>query len=56
VEVYRRAPGDWTTHIYMPGETVELTSIDVRLAVSDLYRLTDVPAPQVPGKPADDQG
>ncbi|HZS92892.1 MAG TPA: Uma2 family endonuclease [Chloroflexota bacterium] len=52
VEVYRRAPGDWTTHVYQPGELMELRSIDVQLAVSDLYRLTDVPAPRRPGPAA----
>jgi Uma2 family endonuclease len=49
VEVYRRAPGDWTVHIYGPGELVELRSVAVQLPVSDLYRLSEVPAPQRPG-------
>jgi Uma2 family endonuclease len=52
VEVYRRAPGDWTVHVYRPGELVELRSIAVQLAVADLYRLSEVPAPQRPGLPA----
>jgi Uma2 family endonuclease len=46
VEVHRRAPGDWTVHAYLPGELVELRSIAVQIAVSDLYWLTDVPAPR----------
>jgi Uma2 family endonuclease len=49
VEVYRRAPDDWTVHVYRPGELVELRSIAVQFAVSDLYRLSQVPAPQRPG-------
>ena len=59
VEVHRRAPGDWTTHVYQPGDLVELRSIAVLLAVSDLYRLTEVPAPRGPGPAApvpEDQG
>jgi Uma2 family endonuclease len=52
VEVYRRAQGDWTAHVYQPGEVVELRSIAVQLAVSDLYRLSEVPAPQWPGPAA----
>jgi Uma2 family endonuclease len=59
VEVYRRAPGDWTVHVYRPGELVELRSIAMQLAVSDLYRLSQVPAPQRPGPAApvpEDQG
>jgi Uma2 family endonuclease len=55
VEVYRRPSSDWTTHVHAPGETVGLTSINVQLAVSDLYRLTDVPAPGVLGQRADRQ-
>jgi len=53
VEVYRRAPGDWTAHVYRPGETAELSSIGVRLVVSALYRLTDVPTPKVPSRQVD---
>lgn len=56
VEVYRRAPGDWTAHIYLPGETVELACIGVRLSVSELYRLTDVPAGHVQGRREEGQG
>ena len=52
IEVYRRAPDDWTTHVYQPGEVVELRSIAARLAVSDLYRLSEVPAAQRPGPTA----
>ena len=52
VEVYRRAPGDWTAHVYQPGELMELRSIAARLAVSDLYRLSEVPPTRRPGPPA----
>ena len=52
IEVYRRAPGDWTAHVYQPGELVELRSIAVQLAVTDLYRLSEVPAPRRPGPAA----
>ena len=52
IEVYRRAPGDWTAHVYQPGELVELRSLAVQLAVSDLYRLSEVPAPRMPGPAA----
>lgn len=58
VEVYRRAPGDWTTHVYQPGERVDLRSIAVQLPVTDLYRLSEVPAPDRPGleAPSPEQG
>jgi Uma2 family endonuclease len=52
VEVYRRAPDDWTAHAYQPGEFVELRSIAARLAVTDLYRLSEVPSAQRPGPAA----
>jgi Uma2 family endonuclease len=52
VEVYRRAPDDWTVHVYRPGERVELRSIAVQFAVADLYRLSQVPAPRRPGPAA----
>jgi Uma2 family endonuclease len=52
VEVYRRAPGDWTVHVYRLGELVELRSIAVQLALSDLYRLSQVPAPRWSGPAA----
>jgi len=45
VEVYRRAEPRWTFESYGPGGTVALESLDVRLAVDQLYRLTDVPLP-----------
>jgi Uma2 family endonuclease len=56
VEVYRRAPGDWTHHVYLPGELVELRSIAAQFAVSDLYRYTEITAtrPPVPAAPAPD--
>jgi Uma2 family endonuclease len=43
VEVYRRAGDFWTAEIYLPGDTVALTSIAVSLSLSALYRLTEVP-------------
>lgn len=49
VEIYRRAPGDWTTHAYKPGEIVEFRSIDVRIPVSALYRRTTIVAPPALG-------
>lgn len=45
VEIYRRADPRWTFQSYGPGEMVELESLDVRLPVGRLYRLTDVPLP-----------
>jgi Uma2 family endonuclease len=51
VEVYRRAEPRWTFEGYGPGDTVVLESIDVRLPVDQLYRLTDVPLPG-PAAPA----
>jgi Uma2 family endonuclease len=45
VEVYRRAEPRWTFESYGSGDTVVLESIDVRLPVDQLYRLTDVPLP-----------
>ncbi len=48
VEVYRRAEPHWTYEGYGPEDSVELTSIGVRLLVSDLYQLTDVPGRSEP--------
>ena len=45
VEVYRRAEPRWTFESYGPGETVVLESLDARLPVDHLYRLTEVPLP-----------
>lgn len=56
VEVYRRAAGDWTVHIYRPGEQVDLLSIGVQVVVADLYRLSQVPAPARPGSAATPEG
>ena len=43
VEVYRRAGKLWTAEIYLPGDTVVLSSIDVRIPVDDPYRRSTVP-------------
>jgi Uma2 family endonuclease len=44
VEVFRRTSEGWTVyHAYGADETVELTSIEVRVAVSALYARTEVP-------------
>lgn len=37
VEVYRRTPAGWTQDIYEAGEVVELASVDLRLAMAELY-------------------
>ena len=42
--MYRRTDEGWGLfRMYGPGDTVELTSIDVRIPVATLYRRTDVP-------------
>lgn len=46
VEVYRRAGEMWTAEIYLPGDTVVLGSINVRIPVNDLYRRSTVPEGQ----------
>lgn len=43
VEVYRRTGELWTAEIYLPEDTVVLSSIDVRIAVDGLYRRSAVP-------------
>jgi hypothetical protein len=44
VEVFRRTSEGWTVyHAYGAGETVELTSIEIRVAVSAFYARTVVP-------------
>ena len=44
VEVFRRTPEGWSAyHAYGPEDQVELASIGVRVAVGDLYLLTEVP-------------
>jgi len=48
IEVYRRAAGDWTAHVYTSLNTVELASIDVRLPVSTLYRRTSILPAELP--------
>lgn len=47
VEVFRRTAEGWGVyHEYGAGETVDLSSIGVRLAVAALYARTEVPASQ----------
>jgi Uma2 family endonuclease len=48
VEVYRRAPESWAYQAWGPGEVVELGSINVRIPVAAIYRLTHVPPPDAP--------
>lgn len=43
VEVYRRAGELWTAEIYLPGDTIVLSRIAVRIPVNDLYRRSAVP-------------
>lgn len=43
VEVYRRAGDLWTAEIYLPGDVVALSTIDVRIPVNDLFRRSTVP-------------
>lgn len=43
VEVYRRTPEGWILHTYGPGDTVELTSLDISFPLAALYKYTDVP-------------
>ena len=44
VEVFRRnADPTWTLRVYGPGETVELASIEVNLAVDELYARVELP-------------
>lgn len=54
VEVFRRdADNTWTLRTYGPGAHAELASIDVRIAVDDLYRgVFDEPSPARSSKPA----
>lgn len=44
IEVYSRTPEGWILHIYEPGDTVELTSVDAHLLLATIYEGTDVPA------------
>jgi hypothetical protein len=37
VEVYRRTPAGWTQDIYGPGEVAELTSVGLKLPLTELY-------------------
>ncbi len=49
VDVYRRTDQGWTAfQNYGPGDTVELTSIGVRIPLAALYRLSDVPVQDAP--------
>ena len=44
IEVYSRTQKGWILHVYEPGDTVELPSIDVHLPFVAIYEGTDVPA------------
>jgi Uma2 family endonuclease len=37
VSVYRRAGQEWTLEIYSPGDTVDLTAIDLALPIERIY-------------------
>ncbi len=42
VEVFRRTPAGWTQDIYEAGETVRLESVDLTLAMAELYADTGI--------------
>jgi len=42
VEVFRRTPAGWTQDIYEAGEAVRLESVDLTLAMAELYADTGV--------------
>lgn len=48
VEVYRRTVQGWILQEYGPGDTVEMASIGIGLAVNTVYRRTEVPLPGAP--------
>ena len=43
VELYRRSPQGWVLHVYGPGDTVELASLDISFPLAALYKYTEVP-------------
>jgi len=43
VEVQRRAGDEWTLHLLVPGDEIELVSLSVRFPLAVLYRGTVVP-------------
>lgn len=43
VEVHRREGEHWTYHTYRTGEILELASLDIHIAVSDLYKGLRIP-------------
>jgi Uma2 family endonuclease len=53
VEVYHRGQPRWTYQSYGPGESIELESLELRLPVDQLYRLTDVPLASEPAVQAE---
>ena len=46
VEVYSRSEPAWLYRSFGPGEIVELPSIEARIPVEQVYRLTEVPPPE----------
>jgi Uma2 family endonuclease len=55
VEVFRRgADGLWTLHEHRAGDTIELTSVGIRIAMDELYEgIPEAPpAPPVPAQPS----
>ncbi|ACA99521.1 MULTISPECIES: Uma2 family endonuclease [Cyanophyceae] len=42
VEVWRRSPQDWTNQIYRTIDPVKLTSINLEMPISELYRGTSL--------------
>lgn len=44
VEMYRRTPETWTYTAYGPNDSIELTSLDIRIPVAAFYRNSGVPA------------
>lgn len=42
VEVYRRTAGGWVQEVHGPGEMVHLASVDLDLAMADLYADTGI--------------
>ncbi len=42
VEVFRRTPAGWTQDIFEAGESVRLESVDLTLAMAELYADTGI--------------
>jgi len=47
VEIYRRNQDSsfWTYHTYNPGDTIEITSLDIQIALDELYAGIRIPLP-----------